>query len=250
MATGAEARKRVSPRRRKEPPRADRAPVTLDRVAEAAFRLIERDGLEALTMRKVADELGIQAASLYWHVQDKHDLVDLLADALFAGFGLEALPGAESGDWKADLKEFGHAFRRYLLSRRDAAQILVNRFVLGPHMLSNLERLLGWLRGSGLGDRESSYALITCLVYIHGFVLWETTPMSGAVARGEAPREYLDEVREELEELSPEQFPHTVALAEQLTGPSNDARFEFGLSCLLDGLAAQAAGGAGCMRTS
>lgn len=245
MSTGAGARKRPAARRRKEQARIDRAPVTLDRVAQAAFVLIERDGLEALTMRKVADELGIQSASLYWHVQDKHDLVDLLADALFAGFDLKALPSADPGDWKVGLKEFGHAFRHYLLSRRDAAQILANRFVLGPHMLSNLERLLGWLRGSGLGDRESSYALITCLVYIHGFVLWETTPMSGPVARGEAPRDYLEEVREELEELSPEEFPHTVALAKQLTGPSNDARFEFGLSCLLDGLAAQAVGAAG-----
>ncbi|MGW1075720.1 TetR/AcrR family transcriptional regulator [Streptomyces sp. NPDC002537] len=237
MGTDARDRKRPSVRRR---PAADaeRVPVTVDRIVQAAFELIERDGLDALSMRKLADRLGIKAATLYWHVQDKHDLIDLLAEALFADFPVDELPATE--DWKENLLSFGHAFRAYLTGRRDAARILTNRFVLGPHMLSSLERLLGWLRGSGLGDRESSYALITCLVYIHGFVLWETTPMSGAVARGEAPRDYLAEIREELEELSREEYPHTVALAEELTGTGNDDRFAFGLSCLLDGVAAQA----------
>ncbi|MEU5437995.1 TetR/AcrR family transcriptional regulator [Streptomyces sp. NPDC020719] len=235
--TDARTRKRSAARRRPEPG-AERQPVTIDRIVRAAFELIEQDGLDALSMRKLADRLGIKAATLYWHVQDKHDLIDLLAEALFADFPMEDL--ADSEDWKGNLVTFGHAFRAYLVSRRDAAKILNNRFVLGPHLLSSLERLLGWLRGSGLGDRESAYALITCLVYVHGFVLWETTPMSGAVARGETPRDYLEEVREELEELSQESFPHTVALAEHLTGPGNDDRFTFGLSCLLDGLAVQA----------
>ncbi|MEU5190151.1 TetR/AcrR family transcriptional regulator C-terminal domain-containing protein [Streptomyces klenkii] len=211
--------------------------MTVDRIVAAAFELVEADGLEQLSMRKLADRLGIQAPTLYWHVKDKHDLIDLLAEALFAGFSLDQLPDTE--DWRDGLSSFGHAFRRYLLSRRDAAQILANRFVLGPHMLTHLERLLGWLRRSGLGDRESADALIMCLVYIHGFVLWETTPMSGPVARGEAPRNYLKEVHEELQGLSREALPNTVALADQLTRTGNDERFTFGLACLLDGITAQ-----------
>ncbi|WP_269859371.1 TetR/AcrR family transcriptional regulator C-terminal domain-containing protein [Streptomyces sp. RPT161] len=230
------ARRRAVIRRRTEP-RLERDPVTVDRIVSAAFELVEADGLDRLSMRKLAERLGIQAPTLYWHVKDKHDLIDLLAEALFADFPFDQLP--VTGDWRDGLSTFGHAFRRYLLSKRDAAQILANRFVLGPHMLNHLERLLGWLRNAGLADRESADALIMCLVYIHGFVLWETTPMSGPVARGEAPRDYLKEVREGLQALSRETFPHTVALADQLTRAGNDERFAFGLACLLDGITAQ-----------
>ena len=155
--------------------------------------------------------------------------------------GRRSAPASDAaGDWKEDLHAFGIFFRRYLLGRRDAAQILANRFIVGPSMISSVERLLGWLRGSGLGDRESSYALISCLVYIHGFVLWETTPMSAPVARGETARDYLEEVRQDLEGLSAREFPHTVALAGHLTSQGNDDRFAFGLTCLLDGIEAQA----------
>lgn len=235
-AAEAGARRRAAARRR--PAQAERVPVTVQRVVQAAFELVEQDGLAALSMRKLAERLGIQAATLYWHVQDKHDLIDLLAEALFAEVPFEQLDAA--GDWKEDLHAFGIFFRRYLLGRRDAAQILANRFIVGPSMISSVERLLGWLRGSGLGDRESSYALISCLVYIHGFVLWETTPMSAPVARGETARDYLEEVRQDLEGLSAREFPHTVALAGHLTSQGNDDRFAFGLTCLLDGIEAQA----------
>ncbi|MCQ4080761.1 TetR/AcrR family transcriptional regulator C-terminal domain-containing protein [Streptomyces sp. RB6PN25] len=221
--------------RQRNATRTNREPVTVERIANAAFELVEQDGLDALTMRKLADRLGIQAATLYWHVRDKHDLIDLLAEELFARFPLDDLPPDDNET--ESLYTFGQAFRHYLLERRDAARILSNRFVIGPHMLAILERLLGWLRAADLDERRSAQALIAIMAYIHGFVLWEITPMSGPVARGEPFPDYLADVRNELEQLSTSEFPHTVALAGYLTEQGNDERFSFGLRSLLNGMA-------------
>jgi TetR/AcrR family tetracycline transcriptional repressor len=237
MTDPSDARSRTLARRRLRTQRTQRAPITLDDVVEAAFRLVDKDGIEKLTMRKLADELGIQAASLYWHVKDKDELIDLLAEVLFADMDLSKIE--ESPSWRDNLWRFAHAFRAHLAGRRDSAQILANRFVLGPHVLTHLERLLGWLRQSGLDDQSVVYALYDTMVFVHGFVLWETAPMSAQVARGEPVQSYLEAVRVEIQELSDQDFPHTVALAGLLTGPSNDDRFEFGLDCLLTGMSAR-----------
>ncbi|MFI0220377.1 TetR/AcrR family transcriptional regulator C-terminal domain-containing protein [Streptomyces lydicus] len=227
-------------RRKKTASRTPRAPLTLENVAEAAFQVIEREGLDSLTMRKLADELGIQAASVYWHVKDKLDLIDLLAEALFAGFvpeqWAEDSPTVEGEEWRAHLSQFARGFRRYLLSRRDAARILTNKFVMGPSLLRHLDEQLGWFRGAGVDNQTAAYGFYTTLVFVHGFVLWETSPLSAAVARGVDPRQYLDEMRAELDDLDPDEFPHAHALADALTRPGMDERFTFGLNCLLAGL--------------
>jgi TetR/AcrR family tetracycline transcriptional repressor len=229
------ARRRLRSTRTERPP-----PITLDDVVDTAFRLVQSDGLERLTMRRLAEELGIQAASLYWHIRDKQELLDLLAEVLFADFDMTKL-GLQENDqeWRTALWQFAHAFRTHLIRRRDSAQILANRFVLSPPMLAHLEFLLGWLRLSGLDDQSVVYALYDIMVFVHGFVLWETAPMSAQVARGESVHTYLERVRKEIEELPADIFPNTVVLVGYLTGPNNDDRFEFGLTCLLDGLAAQ-----------
>ncbi|MCZ9340065.1 TetR/AcrR family transcriptional regulator C-terminal domain-containing protein, partial [Streptomyces sp. TRM76130] len=185
---------------------------------------------------------GIQAASLYWHVKDKPDLMDLLAEALFADFDPAAwtdTPVPADTDWREQLFRFASAFRRYLLSRRDAARILTNKFVMGPSLLRHLDEQLGWIRVSGLDERAAAFAFYNTLVFVHGSVLWETSPMSAAVARGTEPRVYLDQMRAELADLDPAEFPHAHALASALTSPGMTERFEFGLTCMLDGLAQQ-----------
>lgn len=230
-------------RPRKSATRPARAPLTLETMAEGAFQVIEREGLDSLTMRKLADELGIQAASLYWHVKDKLDLVDLLAEALFAGFAPEewadGVADPEEDDWRAQLSHFAHAFRRYLLSRRDAARILASKFLVGPGMLRHLDEQLGWIRQAGVDNRSAAYGFYNTLVFVHGFVLWETSPLSASVARGVEPRQYLSELRAELDDLDPDSYPHAHALADELTRPGMDERFTFGLDCMLTGLVQQ-----------
>jgi TetR/AcrR family transcriptional regulator, tetracycline repressor protein len=188
-------------------------------------------------MRGVAQELGVQAPSLYWHMRSKEDLLDLLADALLADLDLSGAIRPE-GDWLDHLAEIAIAVRRHLLTKRDWARVLAGRFVAGPHFLRHLDTMLDVALKGGLSERDAAYAVFTLLIYVQGFVLNETMPLSAAVQQGVQPRDFLDHLQEALAALPPDQYPRVVALAGVLTGPSLDARFEFGLQRILTGIAA------------
>ena len=89
-------------------------------VLQAAFRLLDEEGLEALTMRRLASSLSVQAPALYWHVRDKAELVHRMASRIYAD-ARSAVPAA--ADWRGWLIGFGHALRHTLLAHRDAARL-------------------------------------------------------------------------------------------------------------------------------
>jgi AcrR family transcriptional regulator len=88
-----------------------RDPISRDAIVAAAIRLLDADGLDALSMRRIADELGTGAASLYWHVGSKDGLLDLIFDEII-GEGLESFPDAPSGDWREQLKDVARSWPR------------------------------------------------------------------------------------------------------------------------------------------
>src|SRR5215212_6036488 len=134
-------------RRRVEPARAERQPLTREAIVEAALALLERDGITGLSMRKLAQELGTGAASLYWHVGDKEELLSLLLDRIV---GEAELPEPDPDNWQGTVKELARAARRHLSQRRDAAQLSLGRVPAGPHSLPILERNLAVLAASKL----------------------------------------------------------------------------------------------------
>ncbi|RKE18789.1 TetR/AcrR family transcriptional regulator [Streptomyces sp. TLI_171] len=207
--------------------------LTRPALAAAALRVLERDGLAGLSMRKVAAEVGVKAASLYWHVRNKEELLDLLNDALVAD---AELPPRE-GDWRAQYLEYGRRYRELLLARRDAAKIAAGRLTTGPHILAILEDQLDRLRSAGFSDPDAAMAAYLLSAYVQGFVLQEQSPLSATEAagatRGEAARAAGDTFRA----LPPASYPNLVALAEDLTDPDMATRFDFGLHRIADGLA-------------
>ncbi|MFE1765210.1 TetR/AcrR family transcriptional regulator [Streptomyces angustmyceticus] len=215
--------------------RRSRPSITLEAVTEAALRTLQRDGLDAMSMRRLAEELSIQAPSLYWYVNDKDELLDLLADALLADLRLDVFV-RQDGDWQAELRDMMRAYRQYLLSKRDSGRVLAGRLQLGPHFLHHAEVILGTLLRAGFSDQDTADSLYSLTQYVQGFVLHETSPLSAEVARGANPVEFLGGVRARLEELSAEEYPNVVAVATRLARPDIEARFNFGLDRLLDGL--------------
>lgn len=221
---------RPSPARR---PRPKPPALTREHIVAAAARLLEREGYDALTMRSLATELGIQAASLYWHVADREELEDLLFDALLADLELVVV----GDDWRENLRSLAHQLLAYLTGKRDVQRIIAGRFVLGLHLLRHLECILGVLRRGGLDGRDAAYALYALLTYVNGFVLFQSSALSRAHARGAGRREVLGQLRERLADLPRGRYPHSAALAEELTAEDPAGRFDFGLARLIDGLA-------------
>ena len=208
--------------------------LTRERLAAAALTVLEREGLAGLSMRKVAAEAGVQAASLYWHVRDKEELLDLLADAVIA----DAVPPPRTGDWREQYLEYGRRYRALLLAKRDAAKVVAGRLTTGPRVLAVLEDQLDRLREAGFADADAAMASYLLSAYVQGFVLQERSPLSAAEAAGASRGQVAHAAGETFRALPAETYPNLVALADDLTDPDMDTRFEFGLHRLADGLAA------------
>ncbi len=214
-------------RKRADSPRAERKPLTRDAIVEAGLRLLERDGLQGLSMRRLAQELGSGAASLYWHVGDKEELLALMLDRIV---GEAEVIEPDPDHWQETVKESMRAARRLLLKRRDAAQLSLGRIPAGPNSLPVLERSLAVLQAAGLPARVISYASDMFALYVGGFAFEESMPHVGDAAQLGA---YFAS-------LPPERFPTLVALASDLAEGDADERFEFALELLVSGLEAMA----------
>jgi AcrR family transcriptional regulator len=218
-------------RMRGEPGR-DRRPLTRDAIVEAALALLERDGLQGLSMRRLAQELGAGAASLYWHVGDKEELLSLLLDRIV---GEAEVPEPDPENWQRTVKELARSNRRLFSQRRDAAQLSLGRIPAGPNSLPVLERNLAVLTASGLPPRVIAYAADMLALFVGAFA-YEESIRSDDQASPEQIGAYWAS-------LPPEQFPVITRLAGDLTAGGAEERFEFAIELLVRGLEAMADSG-------
>jgi TetR/AcrR family tetracycline transcriptional repressor len=198
--------------------------LSVDEIVEAAAAVLERDGYDALTMRALASELGVQAAALYRHIAGRDQLDDLLFDHLMA----DCAPEIAGRDWREDLRTVAAAWRARLIERRDATRIPLSVVSVGPRVAPLMEALLGALRRSGLTDADTVIAYDACLLFVHSFASSEAV-FRALASRPAGPPQHAP--------MSPEwasAYPTIVALADRLfAAPDFDAQFAFGLEALL-----------------
>jgi len=214
------------------PVRRGRPPLDRERLVGAALEVLDEVGLDGLTMRCLADRLGVKAASLYWHVGNKEELLGLVADEIGAGVREPDLSLA----WRERLEALAWENRRVLLSHRDAVRILAGATPTGSNRLRLAEITLRALLEAGLAHQEAAHASLLLTDYATGFVSEEVMLANAARKRGMRLEEALAEVRGQFESLPVEEYPSMVMLAGQLTNADADERFRFGLEVLLDGL--------------
>jgi TetR/AcrR family transcriptional regulator, tetracycline repressor protein len=210
-------------------PTEGREPLTRDEIVAGAIRLADAEGLAALSMRRLGQELGAGATSLYWHVRNKDQLEDLMIDALIGEVAAEIAP-AEG--WRGQLAEVARALRRVLLRHRHVAPLLGARPTIGPHALDAAERVMGILRDAGFDDRTTSLASGGLINYASGFALFESRSPGGAPDSPER-QEVTEAVMAYFQSLPPERYPNLLAVARARI--SEDDQFEYGLQRLLDG---------------
>jgi AcrR family transcriptional regulator len=213
-------------------------PLTLERILEAAGRIADTEGLEALSMRRLGAELGSGATSVYWHVSDKDELLDLLVDRVIGEVVAEIVP-AEG--WREQMTQIAHAARRVLVRHRHLAPVLGSRPTLGPNALAALELTIGQLRAAGLGDLQAALGANAIVNWASGFAVFECRDPMGPAAT-EAEREaYVEAVAATFAALPPDVYPNTTAMLPVMSSITADTQFESGLQWLLDGLAVELA---------
>jgi AcrR family transcriptional regulator len=217
-------------------------PLTRTEIVDAAIAMADAEGAEAVSMRKIAQVLQAGTMSLYWHVANKEQLLDLMLDALAA----EDHVPEPSGDWRADLQALARARRATLHRHLWAMEFLGGRPPLGPNTLLNMENSLALLDSMGLDAARSLRILETVLTYVLGAVLREMREM-----RADRDQAQADITMEEWEPLrdawrdrlaADGRFTRVVSFLDEHIDPDSpqtrDERFEFGLTCLIDGIAA------------
>lgn len=204
--------------------------------------MLDRQGLDGLSMRQVAAELGVTVSALYAHVHSKDDLLELMYTRLFDGF---EVPEADPERWQEQLLDFARAGRQRLLSHRDMARISMAHVPFTAELLPHVEGLLAIFRTAGLPDRIAAEAGDLISTYIDGFVLEEGMWQDRAAQQGgdaSSParpdwREMAGEMQDYFASLPEADFPHLRALSGLMVTDSSDERFDIGLQIILRGLA-------------
>src|SRR3954466_6673114 len=157
----------TEPARDRTAEHATREPLSRERILREALRIADEGGVDALTMRRLGDELGFEAMSLYRHVTNKHDLLDGMLDLVLAEWQLPGAAGAWPEGIRASARSVHDALRRHPWS----AQLLMTGSHLRPARLQYMDRLLGTVLASGF-DADSAYHVYHLLDgYIYGFTL-------------------------------------------------------------------------------
>jgi AcrR family transcriptional regulator len=218
-------------------------PISVQAIVAAAIRVLDADGLAALSMRRLAEELGTGAASLYWHVGSKDGLLDLVFDELI---GEADVPDPDPARWREQLKEVARAQRATTLRHPYAVRLSIGRTPLGPNALRYSERVLAILRAGGLPPRLAVQGYLLLIATVNGFTVDETGVDDAAAGSGGGPgdparrQETVTMARDYLASLPAGLFPNLVALASEFAFADPGERFEVLIDIFVDGLARRA----------
>jgi AcrR family transcriptional regulator len=200
-----------------------------ERVLRAAVGLADEDGIASLTMRKLAQALGVEAMSLYYHVSNKDDILDGMVDIVFSQIDLPPT-GIE---WKSAQRHRAISTREALSVHPWAASLMQSRTNPGPALLRHHDSVIGNLREAGFSIEMTAHAFSVLDAYIYGFALEETS----------MPFETSEEIGEMaeiiLQQLPADEYPYLAELTiEHVMQPGYTyaSEFEFGLDLILDGL--------------
>jgi AcrR family transcriptional regulator len=203
--------------------------LSRERVVRAAIEQADESGLEALTMRTLAEKLEVAPMALYRHVADKDDLIDAMVDAVFSEIGVPAA----GGDWKTAMRRRAASVREALSRHRWAVGLMESRRSPGPANLRHHDAVIGRLRAAGFSIEMTADAYSLLNSYVYGFALTAMNlPFETTAEADEMTQDLLGR-------LPVNEYPNYAEfISEHVTKPSYDheGRFEYGLDVILDAL--------------
>ncbi|HEY8134405.1 MAG TPA: TetR/AcrR family transcriptional regulator C-terminal domain-containing protein [Candidatus Limnocylindrales bacterium] len=212
--------------------------LNTDRIVEAGMAVLDRDGLDGLSVRRLGAELGSGATSVYWHVPGKEALLDLLVDRLMGEAADETRhdPGAT---WRAELAAHSLALRDVLQRHIGGASLLASRMPVGPNGLRFMEGVLSALADAGFGGHQRALAYAALSGYTIGQVVLESR--RGPTTPNDQPAggEQLQRLGGLLQGAPRDRYPNVVESAADLAELTDEEAFSYGLQRMLDGLEAE-----------
>lgn len=200
-----------------------------DIVTQAGLQLLNEVGLEKLTLRLLASELGIQAATLYWHFKSKEELIDEMATLVLADGASHLLPAKDSADWSVWATSFGLGLRKTLLAYRDGARMVAGTRLTNTEYMKTAERIGAKLVASGFAVRQTVVLLSTIYDYTLSFVMEEQ-----AVFPRFNKRSPQYDIAKRNAELDPKEFP-LLRQAGPILFDRFDRRYKEGLDLIVRG---------------
>jgi AcrR family transcriptional regulator len=206
-------------------------------VLQGALAVADAGGLESLTIRSLAHELGAKPMSVYYHVANKSEIIDGIVDLVFSEIELPA----PDGDWRAGMHRRAASARSVLHRHPWAIPLLQTRTKPGPATLRHHDAVIGSLRSAGFSVTMTAHAFALIDSYVFGFALSESAlPING-------PETVTEVATSMMPSGAPDLYPHLIEFTtEHILKPGYDygAEFDFGLTMILDGLSRQAPHGA------
>ena len=202
-------------------------PLSRERILRAALDLADKEGIESLSMRKLAQELGVQAMSLYNYVTNKDDLLDGIVDITIGEIEVPTL----TTDWKTAMRRRANSAHKVLLRHPWSTLEIVSRVNVGLANLRYVDATLGCLREAGFSFEMADHAWNTIDSHIYGFTLQELKfPF--------APTEYSQAAKDGFALIPVHEYPYLNQLTRHvIEGKYNGIHdFEFGLEIILNGL--------------
>ncbi|MFD8499525.1 TetR/AcrR family transcriptional regulator [Amycolatopsis sp. NPDC059657] len=218
-----------SPWHREPPRRASKPQLSRDLIVKTALEILAAEGIDAVSMRRVAQALETGPASLYAHVSNKDELDELMFDRIL---GDAPIPAPDPSRWAEQVKELLRAQLAAMLSHPGIAKVAWNTMVpIGPNALRHGEAMIALLRAGGLPLRQAVFAGDALSTYTKAFAYEGSVWMSGDVDQQE-----LAQRSEYLNSLPANEFPNLLQMNGLFSGETAQERFEYALDMFLAGI--------------
>jgi AcrR family transcriptional regulator len=209
-----------------------KAPLTRELIVQTGLKVLDRDGMDALTMRKLAQELDTGAASLYVYVKNRDDLLTAMLDEALAEV---PLPTSRRGPWQKRLASLVEASIDAMARHQGLALVALGGVPTGLNALLILDRVIALLKEAGLDDATISWAVDLLHLYVTATAA-EQSAYNDKEALGQTEADNLQNADEHFASLPADRYPMIVAMREQLLAGSGDQRARWALKVLLNGI--------------
>jgi len=216
-----------------------RPALGVEAIIERALRIVDAEGVDAVSMRRVAAEFDTGPASLYAHVANKDELLRMVLDRI-----IDEIEVPAAGDWQDVVRTWAHSSRAVLMRHNDIARLTFAHIPSGPKMLDTTEVLLASMIGGGVPPQVATWALDITSLYVgadayEGWLLGQRFDDGSGRDPEDIGLEYVAGIASYFATLSAERYPYLTGNAEAMMTGGSDERFGFGIDMLIAGFAAQ-----------